>query len=1431
METMIKKRLLIIIVFLTVLFIPSSFATIPSDFIHHWGLNLSLNDYNNTINLQATTPQYTSGKFANASLFSNSANNRIYNSTASPVDYNALCSGFAISLWVNFSTVASGSYYGVFYSASKDPSTANYRQYGIDKINGGANDLRFFFHGNAGTANVASTITPVANTTYHVVGTFDGTKARIYVNNVLKTTSSAITCTGNSGAGSYNETGIGGYGVGTSGGFFNGWVDSVYVYQRNLTALDVENLYNATSDYAPPAPPVADNISKTFIIKNIYDGSPLSGIVVNISNSTHSYINTTNSTGGVYFNLHSGTYTINISHSSYLPYVNTFNDNTTQTIYLNTGFANFTIKDQYNNFISNIPFIVYNDNGTSFVNGTNVLLKIGSNTFTIVTPSYYNKTVQETYTTSTLKTINATNLIFKFPQQFKSAYVFYPYNNTIISDVNNSVNLNQYGNVYSANYSQYIAGKYTTSRSSSNYLWNEKPILNSSEMTTKGWTISMRVKFGEINDGVGQWIFDSSIYGSNGSEIFFFKDDDSSKNYSIIAGVWGGGSDEIELGMHQQKPVVGVTYHLVLRYNMTALSFYVDGVKVDENTTASTLPFGLKTGGQNGTTLFGIYVPPSATSPMHGNISSVYVYPYALNDANCPVGAPNTTKCGGEIADIYYSQYDYYGLSSPADYFRIYAYDYYTNLPINEFNANIYSVAFYSTGGLNPQNANDDDYNTFALSASGVNYYYWNYTLISNTSTLIWQVKDFYTGVPTTVNLSNISQNCKNQNPLQLRAKSENAGGFQYTAEWSCYNGSSFESLRLIEDSISNNRIYEQSLFENGVRIYPITLNQYNTSIGVIVTDILKTDNIIKNITVYSNYSQGYFNRTHLNYNTGSDLSTQLNKTFVYYTVSNNVSYNNTNYVRNLSYTLSIENCYNDSLIMRFINGVNDYNQTFSCVNQTSTVNGNYIHSTETLYNIFFAVPSTYNYNYYYGNTFANTSNISLISDLYAPIVVIDYTLSQGFTTTPNTTISLTCQDTVNYYNLTYVIKKNNDVLFNGSRISNTTQSNTTNINEGSISIYGSCTDFFSTNETTTPFNAYVRTLLLYDELFYIPFDIIGTGGNIGARAWFGDNSSVYDFKANNRNNISFVTNSSKIRVQINYSTTDEVVRYLDLDLITDSTIRVCTNRNPTTHYEQIALSASEKAIIIKNVYAQCYVAGDYTRFAYQEAFSLKYFTVNSLYYAYTWSDGVQTLLASVDGSIQSFFNIDTIEFNRDSADLELTNDYVSIQKTGNSQINIYYKNPLGNNDDITASIYYAINNSLAFATSSFTNMSEWFLLFDYSTLPNATNTTQWKLVIVAERNDKTYTTTKYFDGTGSLGFLNSKLAFTLAVLFLIFGFTMTATNYTFGWFGVLIGLATMFILALAVSTWYILMLQALSAVLILYCIILLTIKNYVTVA
>lgn len=811
-----KYILIPVLVFLTVLFIPSSFASIPSDFTHHWAFNLNLTDYNNTVNLQATTPSYGIGKFANATYQSNSANNRVYNSTASPIDYNALCSGFAISLWVNLSTVSNAAYYGLFYSASKDPSTANYRQYGIDKINSNPYDFRFFFQGNAATANVASTITPTANAIYHIVGTFDGTKARIYVNNVLKTTSSAITCTGNSGAGSYNETSIGGYGVGSPGGYYSGWVDSVYTYHRNLTALDVENLYNATSDYV-------------------------------------------------------------------------------QT----TGYSNITLID----FMQNTVTTPYNVtvNGNTYINGSNTLLNLGSNTLLIQSAVYNNLTINITFSGN--GTTYISGLTHKFPVGFSNAYIMNT-NGTHYIDANNTIDLTKINTVQTNNKTAYINYSYTSS--TNNALYNLNPWLNGSEISNQ-WTISVKFSFNSVVDGYQSWVLDNSVSGSNGTEIFIAKDDDSSSNYSIIAGVWGGGSNEIELNNNGIKPTANTWYHLILRYNGTSLSMYIDGRKVDEN--SSSLPYGLKTP-QNGVTLYGVGVPNPTTlsGGMSGNISSVYIYKKALSDGGCVVDSGNL--CGGEIETLYYTPYEYNTYFINYTYATITAKDFYTNTTLNEFYAYINGVYYNTTNGTITY-LYDANTTTLANITIGSNYNggffnntYTNYNLTSTLNALLSQsivyfiARDALTNTiisGATFNTSIMTNNTHYFNNSNYNITANAAG---YTSQTIQYNVTPYLNTTY---TFYLNPTYTLNISSNTYGTAPrllrytalITNEQYSytntqtTTNGIL--NISLSPLTIYNITIYSyQTNESHLNITFYNYNISQNLA--FNYTVLNITAKDNLT-------------------------------------------------------------------------------------------------------------------------------------------------------------------------------------------------------------------------------------------------------------------------------------------------------------------------------------------------------------------------------------------------------------------------------------------------------------------------------------------------------------------------------------------------------------
>jgi hypothetical protein len=84
-----------------------------------------------------------------------------------------------------------------------------------------------------------SDFTPVVNTWYHCVVTYDGTNTRIYIDGVLKTASSTAVQTGNTVAFDINS-----YPAGTTE-FITGKIDEVGIWNRAITATEVLRLYNA----------------------------------------------------------------------------------------------------------------------------------------------------------------------------------------------------------------------------------------------------------------------------------------------------------------------------------------------------------------------------------------------------------------------------------------------------------------------------------------------------------------------------------------------------------------------------------------------------------------------------------------------------------------------------------------------------------------------------------------------------------------------------------------------------------------------------------------------------------------------------------------------------------------------------------------------------------------------------------------------------------------------------------------------------------------------------------------------------------------------------------------------------------------------------------------------------------------------------------
>ena len=108
----------------------------------------------------------------------------------------------------------------------------------------GANNLYYRTYGLSTTDLVLSSTTSyvINNQWNNVVATWDGTNKRIYVNGVLRATSATLT-----GTVTQNTTGAAFIGIYGGGGYpFNGRIAQTQIYNRALSAAEIQQNFNAT---------------------------------------------------------------------------------------------------------------------------------------------------------------------------------------------------------------------------------------------------------------------------------------------------------------------------------------------------------------------------------------------------------------------------------------------------------------------------------------------------------------------------------------------------------------------------------------------------------------------------------------------------------------------------------------------------------------------------------------------------------------------------------------------------------------------------------------------------------------------------------------------------------------------------------------------------------------------------------------------------------------------------------------------------------------------------------------------------------------------------------------------------------------------------------------------------------------------------------
>lgn len=453
--------------------------------------------------------------------------------------------------------------------------------------------------------------------------------------------------------------------------------------------------------------------------------------------------------------------------------------------------------------------------------------------------------------------------------------------------------------------------------------------------------------------------------------------------------------------------------------------------------------------------------------------------------------------------------------------------------------------------------------------------------------------------------------------------------------------------------------------------------------------------------------------------------------------------------------------------------------------------------------------------------------NMSFFGDIQSPSIEDLYINANTQFSSGSVETYITCTDTfpvINYY-----LRIDSNELLNESFRSGTTVANSTSVPDGSTNIYGSCSDPFSTSTQNTTRSYYQKTFFLWDEVDNTPFDVTNI---TRARVYQDDNSTYFEFNSTN-NNVTYSTiNRTKLRFELIYSSGDVINRYLDVSLFSNNEVLVCANKEGTPHYEQLIISSQIRPSWLENTYSNCYVAADYTRFAYQDAYLLRALTIDAPYELRTTVGGEERVLAGLDGSISSYYNLEQIAFSQSQQTINVLQSSLSFQKTSNNTIKIEYNNLANDNEDLSVSITRLDTNQVVYEKNDFSDKNSFVLFYDYTTLGGVNESTLFKIGVDAvNEEDQSIITNRYFNTQGKTGLLQTGFAITASILIVLFGLTFTASRTTFSWFGVFIIIGAIAILTFSITAWYVTFLMAVEIIMLVYAMILLTNQNYRSIA
>ena len=363
-----------------------------------------------------------------------------------------------------------------------------------------------------------------------------------------------------------------------------------------------------------------------------------------------------------------------------------------------------------------------------------------------------------------------------------------------------------------------------------------------------------------------------------------------------------------------------------------------------------------------------------------------------------------------------------------------------------------------------------------------------------------------------------------------------------------------------------------------------------------------------------------------------------------------------------------------------------------------------------------------------------------------------------------------------------------------------------------------------SINYTEFAFN-----LTLIDERTAEPLDI-----NLitGAKLYY-SNVSVFDFKNSSTNTTTLsLADNQKFYVELTYPNNIIVTRWIDTSFIENASIRVCANPDNTTHYEQILYGNTQRGIKVKNVFANCIVGYDENRFAYETAKALKVYTIETAYQFLLENSTDNFIpLADIDGSIASLINIDNLLASNTQYNLDVNTETLtfSIYNDTAREMVIQYYNGRRDNTATAITIINVDDSSTVYSRSTFTDLNNITIYFNYSSLAYDNNTVFKITVDTTKTSGLTKSISRYFNTQLRTGILPSAVAFTMSLMIIFIGITTTLVRTALGWFGFMSTLIAIAIASLGIMSASLLFLMGLETIAMIYILIIMIFQTYPT--